>query len=327
MLVSALPPDWRPDRRARFYLRAPRLLSPLFLLDVAAARAAGDRALHCRRLAQRSAVRGRSDAPRCCARFSRRRGWRRGCVVRAVHVQRSVDAFAKPAMVITGEPGLDRVVRPELTRRYLDVAAACTARRARPAPGHSGVDEAGGVCRARAPLSSKETWTTMSVELLREIPRSGRGRSRRCSTKPSGERRARRASSRIRIRCTAERCTPKPCTRRPRRWRGSASLCCGSTSAASAAARERTTAVPGEMDDYRAALDFMAGRYPGLPLWAAGFSFGSWVAWNVGARRSARRAAARHRAAGGPVRLLAGQLSDEGQVPDPWRARRARPAA
>jgi alpha/beta superfamily hydrolase len=39
---------------------------------------------------------------------------------------------------------------------------------------------------------------------------------------------------------------------------------------------------PGEMDDYRAALDYMAGRFPGKPLWAAGFSFGSWVAWNVG---------------------------------------------
>jgi alpha/beta superfamily hydrolase len=39
---------------------------------------------------------------------------------------------------------------------------------------------------------------------------------------------------------------------------------------------------PGEMDDYRAALDFMADRFPGRPLWAAGFSFGSWIAWNVG---------------------------------------------
>jgi alpha/beta superfamily hydrolase len=38
---------------------------------------------------------------------------------------------------------------------------------------------------------------------------------------------------------------------------------------------------PGEMDDYRAALDFMTSRYPGKPLWAAGFSFGSWVAFNV----------------------------------------------
>ena len=39
---------------------------------------------------------------------------------------------------------------------------------------------------------------------------------------------------------------------------------------------------PGEMDDYRAGLDYMAGRFPGKPLWAAGFSFGSWIAWNVG---------------------------------------------
>ena len=36
---------------------------------------------------------------------------------------------------------------------------------------------------------------------------------------------------------------------------------------------------PGEIADYRAALDYMAVRYPGLPLWSAGFSFGSWVAW------------------------------------------------
>lgn len=40
---------------------------------------------------------------------------------------------------------------------------------------------------------------------------------------------------------------------------------------------------PGEIEDFRAALDFMADRYPGLPLWAAGFSFGSWVALTVGA--------------------------------------------
>jgi uncharacterized protein len=39
---------------------------------------------------------------------------------------------------------------------------------------------------------------------------------------------------------------------------------------------------PGEMEDYRAAVDFVEGRYPGLPLWAAGFSFGSWVALTVG---------------------------------------------
>ena len=39
----------------------------------------------------------------------------------------------------------------------------------------------------------------------------------------------------------------------------------------------------GEMPDFRPALDYMAARYPGVPLWAAGFSFGSWVALEVGA--------------------------------------------
>lgn len=39
----------------------------------------------------------------------------------------------------------------------------------------------------------------------------------------------------------------------------------------------------GELDDFRAGLEFMAARYPGAPLWAAGVSFGSWVAMTAGA--------------------------------------------
>jgi alpha/beta superfamily hydrolase len=39
----------------------------------------------------------------------------------------------------------------------------------------------------------------------------------------------------------------------------------------------------GEKADFRAALDYMSARYPGRPLWAAGFSFGAWVALEVGA--------------------------------------------
>ena len=39
----------------------------------------------------------------------------------------------------------------------------------------------------------------------------------------------------------------------------------------------------GEVEDFRAALDYMAGRYPGVRLWAAGFSFGAWVALETGA--------------------------------------------
>jgi alpha/beta superfamily hydrolase len=39
----------------------------------------------------------------------------------------------------------------------------------------------------------------------------------------------------------------------------------------------------GEMDDYRAAVDYMATQHPGLELWAAGFSFGSYIAMTSGA--------------------------------------------
>ncbi len=39
----------------------------------------------------------------------------------------------------------------------------------------------------------------------------------------------------------------------------------------------------GEMDDFRAATDFMAAKYPGIELWAAGFSFGSYIAMTCGA--------------------------------------------
>jgi alpha/beta superfamily hydrolase len=38
----------------------------------------------------------------------------------------------------------------------------------------------------------------------------------------------------------------------------------------------------GELDDFRAALDFMHRRHPQPRLWTGGFSFGSWVALTVG---------------------------------------------
>src|SRR5687767_9728360 len=40
---------------------------------------------------------------------------------------------------------------------------------------------------------------------------------------------------------------------------------------------------PGEKDDFRAAIDFAAGRYPDLPIWAIGMSFGAWIAMTTGA--------------------------------------------
>lgn len=40
---------------------------------------------------------------------------------------------------------------------------------------------------------------------------------------------------------------------------------------------------PGEQDDFRAAIGFAAERFPELPIWAGGMSFGSWIAMTTGA--------------------------------------------
>jgi alpha/beta superfamily hydrolase len=42
----------------------------------------------------------------------------------------------------------------------------------------------------------------------------------------------------------------------------------------------------GEQDDFKASLDFMHERYPNIPLWAGGMSFGAWVALVTGASDS-----------------------------------------
>ena len=39
----------------------------------------------------------------------------------------------------------------------------------------------------------------------------------------------------------------------------------------------------GELEDYRAAIEYTAAQYPGLELWAAGYSFGAYIATTVGA--------------------------------------------
>jgi alpha/beta superfamily hydrolase len=40
---------------------------------------------------------------------------------------------------------------------------------------------------------------------------------------------------------------------------------------------------PGEVEDFKAATLFAHDRYPDLPIWAAGMSFGSWIAMTAGA--------------------------------------------
>jgi len=40
---------------------------------------------------------------------------------------------------------------------------------------------------------------------------------------------------------------------------------------------------PGEKDDFKAAVSFVSERFPDLPIWAGGMSFGSWIAMTAGA--------------------------------------------
>lgn len=42
----------------------------------------------------------------------------------------------------------------------------------------------------------------------------------------------------------------------------------------------------GEKEDFRAALSFVSERFPDLPIWAGGMSFGSWIAMTTGAEDS-----------------------------------------
>ena len=117
LLVSALPPDWTPDARARFYMRAPLLFSPLFLVD-APIRSSREVRAALPRLSERLSF-GLQQSGRLARYFlSPRRMTMRLRWLGQFQFSNPA-SFHKPVMVITGETGLDRVVLPELTTRYL----------------------------------------------------------------------------------------------------------------------------------------------------------------------------------------------------------------
>jgi pimeloyl-ACP methyl ester carboxylesterase len=117
VLVSALPTDWQPDARARFYLRSPLLLSPLFLID-APTRAYREVRAALPRLSERARF-SAAQAVRVTryflspSRMAARVRWF------AEFSFSDPSGISRPVMVITGEPGLDRVVPPHLTERYV----------------------------------------------------------------------------------------------------------------------------------------------------------------------------------------------------------------
>lgn len=117
VVVSAIPPSWKPDARVRFLMRAPTLLSPLFCVNslrlfpemVAAkpnARSAVSFAL-------------RHLATVVSNRFTPRLMARRVRLLEGNDLETELTQVRVPTLVVTGQAELDRVVPVALSRDYL----------------------------------------------------------------------------------------------------------------------------------------------------------------------------------------------------------------
>jgi 3-oxoadipate enol-lactonase len=117
VLVSALPPSWKPDRRANLYLRAPWLLTPLFCL--------GSLRLY-REIASASDGFWQGVAAVVAHgwnvlthMFRPDRMARRVHLLSSVSIEPDLARVKVPTLVLTGEDSLERVVPPRATREYL----------------------------------------------------------------------------------------------------------------------------------------------------------------------------------------------------------------
>lgn len=118
VLASALPPDYELDERYNFYRRAPLLLMPVFALT-SARRASPE--LRAALPTFRARLRMVPQALRVIAApVSPAHMKRRMELIRTVDFVADASHVRAPALAITGEPGLDRTVPVQLTRRYLE---------------------------------------------------------------------------------------------------------------------------------------------------------------------------------------------------------------
>jgi 3-oxoadipate enol-lactonase len=116
VLVSALPPSWTPDRRVRFYLRAPRLLTPVFM--VASLRMYREIAVAHPGIGAGLREAARHGANVLMHMFSPSRMARRVRLLARAEADSLIPPRV-PALVITGEASLDRVVPVRATHEYL----------------------------------------------------------------------------------------------------------------------------------------------------------------------------------------------------------------
>jgi pimeloyl-ACP methyl ester carboxylesterase len=119
VLVSAIPPSWKPDARVSFFLRAPWLLSPLFCVgsvrlyrEIAAANDTW----------WRGAVAASSAGIRALTHmFHPGRMAKRVGMLSSARIAETLVRVTVPVLIVTGEESLERVVPPRLTREYLSI--------------------------------------------------------------------------------------------------------------------------------------------------------------------------------------------------------------
>jgi pimeloyl-ACP methyl ester carboxylesterase len=124
VLASALHKSWTPNARQEQFLRAPRLMSPLFVVTAPGRMQAEMRATF-PHLGER--LRFMTTYGACVAlalaspaKMARRVTWAHR------HRFADVNAVKAPALVVTGEPELDMVVPVDISRRYLNDLAGST---------------------------------------------------------------------------------------------------------------------------------------------------------------------------------------------------------
>ena len=119
VLVSTPSPDWTLDARLQWYLRAPRLLSPVFAAQ--SPFRLGPEIWHALdSVGDRLAFSGRHLARLARSPFSPAEMAERVRRMSAVDFKADCRRVRAPTLVVTGEPGLDRVVPVDETLSYTD---------------------------------------------------------------------------------------------------------------------------------------------------------------------------------------------------------------
>lgn len=176
ILVSAPGPRFRPDRRQARYIRAPWLTMPLFVASAS------------RRLVPeiRAALPDRRERWRfTCAQLARiaRAPMAPALMARRVRLALGEDFLAdctrvaSPALVVTGEPGLDRVIPAASTREYVEALPG--AREAVvPRTGHIGI------------VTRPAAWASVVGGFVREVAGAARAAGLARVGRPLGAKRA-----------------------------------------------------------------------------------------------------------------------------------------